>query len=88
LAWSVSFDPRALAELRKLDRTAQQRVVSYLRERVVGGEDPRALGKALVGGPVQLWRYRVGDYRIICNIEDEKELIHVLRVAHRKDVYR
>jgi mRNA interferase RelE/StbE len=74
--------------MRKLDRVAQQRIVAYLRERVVATEDPRAHGKPLVGGREKLWRYRVGDYRVICKIDDEEELILVLRVAHRKEAYR
>ena len=77
-----------VAELRKLDRTAQERIVAFLRERVLATEDPRACGKALVGGREKLWRYRVGHYRIICKVDDEREVILVLRVAHRKDAYR
>jgi mRNA interferase RelE/StbE len=88
LAWTANFDPRALRELERLDRTAQKRVVKFLQERVLRGADPRDLGKAMTGDKAGLWRYRLGDYRLICRIDDESELVLVLRVAHRKEAYR
>ena len=88
MAWTVSFDPRALKELERLDRTIQRRVVKYLRERVLLKANPRSLGKALTGAKVGLWRYRVGDYRIVCDIRDAGEIVHILRIGQRKDVYR
>jgi mRNA interferase RelE/StbE len=66
----------------------QKRIVSFLRERVEGDSDPRSIGKPLRGEKGELWRYRVGDYRIICRIEDRYLVVLVLRVGHRKDVYR
>ena len=88
MAWTVSFEPRALGELKKLDRSAQQRVVRFLSERIAGDHDPRSFGKPLMGDRVGLWRYRVASYRIVCRIEDEHQAVLVLRIAHRKDVYR
>jgi mRNA interferase RelE/StbE len=88
LAWTVSFEPRALKELKKLDPSGQQRVVRFLQERIVGEHDPREVGKPLTGDKVGLWRYRIGQYRVVCRIEDERQTVLVLRVAHRKDVYR
>ncbi len=88
MAWTVSFEPRALGELKKLDRSAQRRVVRFLEERIAGDHDPREFGKALTGDRVGLWRYRVGHYRIVCRIDDENLTVLVLRIAHRKDVYR
>jgi mRNA interferase RelE/StbE len=88
LAWTASFDPRALKELEKLDRMAQRRIVKFLQERVLRGADPRDLGKAMAGDKAGLWRYRVGDYRLICCIDDELDLVLVLRVANRKEAYR
>ena len=88
MAWTVSFEPRALGELKKLDRSAQRRVVRFLEERIAGGHDPRDLGKPLTRDKVGLWRYRVGAYRIVCRIDDEHRAVLVLRIAHRKDVYR
>lgn len=88
MAWIVNFEPRALGELKKLDRTAQRRVVQFLQTRIAGNHDPRVLGKALTGDNVGLWRYRVGDDRMVCLINDEKQSVLVLRIAHRKDAYR
>jgi mRNA interferase RelE/StbE len=88
LAWTVSFEPRALGELKKLDRSAQGRIVRFLQERIAGDHDPRGFGKPLTGDKVGLWRYRLGSYRVVCRIDDERGMVLVLRVAHRKDVYR
>lgn len=66
--WIVKFDPRAFAELQKLDRSAQKRITDYLRERVAGRPNPRESGKALTGEMAGSWRYRVGDYRLVCSI--------------------
>ncbi len=85
MAWTVNFEPRALAELRKLDRSAQKRIVNFLQERV---GNPRDFGRPLTGEKVGLWRYRIGDYRLVCRIEDDRLIVLVLRVAHRKEVYR
>lgn len=88
MAWIANFDPRALKELEKLDRMAQRRVVKFLQERVLRRPDPRALGKAMAGDKAGVWRYRVGDYRLICHIDDRAEVVLILRVAHRKEAYR
>jgi len=87
LALIVDFDPRALKELEKLDLPAQRRIVRFLQERVLG-RDPRRLGKNLSGDKAGLWRYRVGDYRLICRINDQAETVRILRVAHRREAYR
>lgn len=87
MIWSVEFDDAAAKELRKLDRQAQQEVLRYLRERISTSEDPRRFGKPLSRDLTGLWRYRVRNYRMICNIEDDKLIVLVLRVGHRKDVY-
>jgi len=88
LALTASFDPRALKELEKLDRMAQRRIVNFFQERVLRRTDPRDLGKAMTGDQAGLWRYRIGDYRLVCRIDDEAELMLVLRVARRKEAYR
>jgi mRNA interferase RelE/StbE len=87
LTWTVEFDDAAAKELRKLDRQAQSDILRYFRERIATDEDPRRVGKPLSGDLAGLWRYRVRDYRMICNIEDDKLIVLVVRVAHRKDVY-
>ena len=88
MAWKVEFDPRALAELSKLDRVAQTRIVKFLQGRLVGRTDPRELGKALTGEMAGFWRYRIGDYRAVCFLDDKRQVAEVMRVAHRKEVYR
>ena len=88
MGWKVEFEPRAFAELGKLDRVAQKRMVRFFQERVAGHPDPREQGKALTGEKAGFWRYRVGDYRAVCFLDDERQIVKVMRVAHRKDVYR
>jgi len=87
LTWTVEFDDAAAKELRKLDRQAQHEILRYLRERIATDEDPRRFGKPLSRDLAGLWRYRVRDYRLICNIEDSELVVLVLRIGHRKDIY-
>jgi mRNA interferase RelE/StbE len=85
--WAVEFDDRARRELRKLDRRTQQDILRYLRERVAGSPDPRQFGKPLRMNLAGLWRYRIGDYRVICRIEEHRLVVLVLTVGHRSEVY-
>ncbi len=87
MTWKVEFDNRARKELRKLDKQAQDRILKWLRETLATEEDPRRTGKSLKGRMKGLWRYRVGDYRIISQIQDENILILVVRIGHRRDIY-
>jgi mRNA interferase RelE/StbE len=89
LAWRIEFHPRAERELSKLDRETARRVLGFLRDRVATVEDPRSLGDALKGPEVaRFWKYRVGDYRLVCEIQDQRVTILVVRLGHRRDVYR
>lgn len=88
MAWTVNFEPRALGELKRLGRATQEGIVGFLQGRVSGEGNPRQNGKALMGDKAGLWRYRIGNYRAVCRIEDNGQTVLVLRVAHRKDVYR
>lgn len=88
MVWKIEFDSAALKDLKRLDKTAQRRIVSYLRERIATDDNPRRLGKALHGDKSALWRYRVGDYRLLCRIEDQILTVLVIAVGHRKEVYR
>jgi mRNA interferase RelE/StbE len=88
LAWRVEFTRTAARQVVKLARPSQARVLGYLRQRVQLSENPRQFGKALHGEKQGLWRYRVGDYRLVCDIQNEKSTVLVLAVAHRKEVYR
>ena len=86
--WIVEWDDAAVKELRKLDKQAQRDILKYFRKRIASKEDPRRFGKALTQDRVGLWRYRLRDYRMICNIEDQRLMVLVLRVGHRKKVYK
>ena len=86
-AWTVEFDDRARRELRKLNAKIQQSILRYLRERIAVAEDPRRFGKPLRRNLAGLWRYRIEDYRLICRIEDERVVVLVLQVGHRREVY-
>jgi mRNA interferase RelE/StbE len=89
MAWKIEFSEPADRELNKLDPQNSQRILKFLLERVAKLDDPRSIGKALQGPRFgELWRYRVGDFRIICKIEDEKLVVLVIRIGHRKDIYR
>lgn len=89
MAWQIEFDPDALKDLRKLDKPIQIRLVGFLRKRVSTLTNPRDIGEALSGQRLgSYWKYRVGDWRIICDIEDQKILVRVLRIGNRREVYR
>ncbi len=86
--WTYRFDERALKEIKKLGRQAQREIISYLDERVAGSVDPRRFGKELKADLAGLWRYRVGDYRIICQIRDKELIVLIVAVGHRRNVYK
>lgn len=89
MAWKIEFDVSAERELRKLDRQTASRVLKFLNQRIALLDNPRQIGEALRGPDLgAFWKYRIGDYRIIAKIEDEKICILVLRIGNRKDVYK
>ena len=89
MVWQIEFDPKALKELSKLDKPVQKRISQVLRNRIALLDDPRSLGEALRGDELgHFWKYRIGDYRLICEIYDVKVVILVLRIGDRKEVYR
>lgn len=88
MAWTVSVSDIAEKQLRRLGAVAQKRIVNYLHERIEDCKNPRHFGEPLTGNHSGLWRYRVGDYRIICEIQDDVLCVLTLSVGHRKEVYR
>ena len=88
LTWKVELEDGALRSLRKLDKATAKRIVDFLKERLAKREDPRSLGRPLRGGLADYWRYRVGDYRLVCQILDQRLVVLVLRIAHRRESYR
>ena len=87
LTWSIEWDDRARKELRKLDFPVQKEILSYLRSRIVDSKTPRLFGQSLSGNKAGLWRYRIGNYRLICRLEDHTLVVFVVGVGHRKEVY-
>ncbi|OGR03975.1 MAG: addiction module toxin RelE [Deltaproteobacteria bacterium RIFOXYD12_FULL_53_23] len=87
MAWSVEFLESAKRQLRKIDKAWQEKILDYLEDEIAALDDPRTRGKALVGDKRGLWRYRVGDYRIICDIQDGNLVIAAISIGHRKGIY-
>ncbi|MFM8750289.1 type II toxin-antitoxin system RelE family toxin [Rhabdaerophilum sp.] len=87
MAWSIRLTRTAQKDLQKLDRKAARRILAFLEERVIASGNPRLNGKALTGVLGDRWSYRLGDYRILCDIQDEVVIVLVLTIGHRKDVY-
>ena len=89
MGYRIEFDPRAEKELEKLDREVARRILRFLRERGATLDDPRSIGAALYGPEFgRFWKYRVGDYRLICHIQDQRITVLALRIGHRRDVFR
>jgi len=89
LAWAVEVDPDAVKDLKKLAKQVQARIIAFLRTRLAPMVNPRELGEALTGTSLgNYWKYRVGDWRIICDLQDERIVVRVLRVGDRREVYR
>ena len=85
--WRVEFDAAAARDLRKLGAVPQQAILRYLRQRIATAEDPRRFGRPLTGDLKGIWRYRVGDYRIVAAIEDDRFVVLVVTIGHRREVY-
>ena len=88
MGWTISIKKTAEKQITRLDKRAQTRIVTFLKERLLKGDDPRRQGKKLTGNKGDLWRYRVGNYRLICKIKDNELIILLLAVGHRKDIYK
>jgi mRNA interferase RelE/StbE len=85
--WKLQYRDKAREQLRAIDKVAAVRIARFLKERVLQSDNPRQLGIALQGRYRGYWRYRIGDYRIICDIQDDTITILVLMLGHRKDIY-
>jgi mRNA interferase RelE/StbE len=81
------WDDKARKELRKLDLAVQKEILSYLRDRILKSNNSHDFGQNLFGNKVGLWRYRVGNYRLICRLEDHNFVVLVISVGHRKEIY-
>jgi mRNA interferase RelE/StbE len=88
VAWTLEYVRSARKSVEKLDPQTRGRIRNFLEKRVAPLDDPRELGKSLTGPLATFWRYRVGDYRIICDMQDHRLVVLVVEIGHRRDVYR
>ena len=88
MAWTLRISDTAKRQLKKLDRSTAQALLRYLNRLLLEAENPRQRGKALTANLTGLWRYRVGDYRLICDLQDGELVVLVLQIAHRSEAYR
>jgi len=85
--WTIEFDDRARRELRKLDPSIQDEILGYLRKRIASAANPKQFGEPLQLNLAGLWRYRVGDYRLICRFEEDRLVVFIVKIAPRREVY-
>jgi mRNA interferase RelE/StbE len=89
MAWKIELSAQVDRDLARFDPQQTKRILKFLHERLAPLDNPRSIGQALHGSRLdEFWKYRVGDYRLICKIEDDRLLVLVLRVGHRKEIYR
>lgn len=88
MAWTIDYADTARSQLRKLDKQTARRILDYMDERIADLGNPRSTGKALTGPLGGLWRYRVGDCRVICEIQNNALRVLVVQVGNRREVYR
>jgi len=87
--WTIEYHTLVQKEMRKINPEVRRRIRSFLHERLAALDDPRQTGAALQGSELgNFWRYRVGDYRIICDIQDQKLVVLVVEIGHRREIYR
>ncbi len=87
MVWRIEFSNTSKKQLAKLDQGIAKKILNFLKNRIAVLENPKMQGKPLKGNFAQLWRYRIGDYRLICDIQENKLVILVLLVGHRKNIY-
>lgn len=88
MSWKVEFTSKARKDLRRISPSDQRRIADSLFDRVGNHPDPRSLAKRLSGVKMALWRFRVGDYRIIVSFEDERMIALVVAIGNRREIYR
>lgn len=87
MAWTVEYTKAALKQLKKMDRFDARLILSWIEKNLEGCSDPRAHGKGLTANRSGEWRYRVGGYRVLCTLEDDRLIVQVFTIGHRRDVY-
>jgi mRNA interferase RelE/StbE len=87
--WTIELSDAARKDIKKLGHAEAKRIIDFLRDRVAVSSNPRRLGLALTGSKLgHLWRYRVGDYRVICELHDNRLVVLVIEIGHRREIYR
>ena len=87
MSWKIEYDPDASKDLRKIDRSIQREILDYMERRIANADDPRQFGKPLRGSKFGLWRYRLRDYRIVCQLQDKRLVVLVVSIGHRSTIY-
>ena len=87
MTWRVEYTERAIRQFRKLDPSVARILKAWIDKNLAACEDPRAHGKALTGNHRNKWRYRIGDYRLLADIQEDRIVILILEVGHRREVY-
>lgn len=87
MRWSVEFSPKAERQIKKLDKGQRTAIYRWMYKNIEGCENPRAHGHALAGNLAGLWRYRVGKYRVICELQDDRLVVLAIEVGHRSRIY-
>lgn len=88
MIWKVELQKEAEKDLAKIDRSHAKRILKYLFEKIATDEDPRRFGDGLKSNLSGLWKYRVGNYRVVCNIQESILSVLVIRIGHRREVYK
>ncbi|BAW93696.1 addiction module toxin, RelE/StbE family [Actinomyces sp. Chiba101] len=88
MSYRLLYSKRADKQLAKMDRGTARVIVAWLNKNIDGAQDPRARGKALRGDLSGAWRYRIGDYRVLCDIHDEELIVLAIEIGHRSMIYR
>lgn len=88
MTWTIKFNDDAKKQFKKLDKSIANRIIRFMSERLMESKNPRVFGDALKGSLSGLWKYRIGNYRLLCHIDDNTVTILVISVGHRKDIYK
>lgn len=88
MGWKIEYSPESVRQLNNLDKPIRRRIFDYLDDRIQNCKNPRHFGEPLAANLSGLWRYRVGDYRILCRIQDDTVVVLVLTIGHRREVYK
>lgn len=88
MAWKIEYGDKALKALKRFDRQVAERIINTMEQKIAGNDNPRHEGKPLSGRLAEYWRYRIGDYRVICLVKDEVMTVLVVDIGHRSHVYQ